>query len=382
MSGDFGFARTQSTGYRLGMIVAVILPHWIGDAVMATPMLRSLAAHVRGRGRIIGVMRPVIADLLAGTPWIDEVVPYDRGRGRQNPAVGFRTVIRRLRESRIDMAVVTPNSLSSATLAFAAAARRRVGHVGHWRRLLLTDVAAPPTDGPVPPPASFMELAVTAGAARGPLDVELATTPEEDQRAERVLADLFSPSATGDRDGPLVILNDNGAHGPARTWGVEKSAALAGRLTERIPGCRVLMHCGPGDRESARAVEARAARPNVRSLADVPELPIGLSKALFRRAALAVSSDSGPRHIAAAFGVPTVALVGPVDPRLGRSDEQRCTELRVDLPCSPCNEPVCPLHHHDCLRLITVEQVADAAVDLWVRFRSARGCPPARGLAG
>jgi heptosyltransferase-2 len=363
------------------MLVAVILPHWIGDAVMATPMLRSLAAHVRGRGRIIGVMRPVIAELLAGTPWVDDIVPYDRGRSRENPAVGFRAVIRRLRESRIDMAVVTPNSLSSAALACASAARRRVGHVGHWRRLLLTDVAPPPAAGPVPPPASFMELAVTAGAARGPLDVELATTPEEERLAEQVLADLFPPQPGGD-DGPLVILNDNGAHGPARTWGVEKSAALAGQLSERIPGCRVLMHCGPGDRATAREVATRAARPNVRSLADVPGLPIGLSKALFRRAALAVSSDSGPRHIAAAFGVPTVALVGPVDPRFGRSDERRCTELRVDLPCSPCNEPVCPLHHHDCLRLITVGQVAEAAVDLWVRFRSERGWPPARGLAG
>jgi heptosyltransferase-2 len=363
------------------MLVAVILPHWIGDAVMATPMLRSLAAHIRGRGRIIGVMRPVIADLLAGTPWVDEVVPYDRGRARQDPTVGYRGVLRRLRESRVDMAVISPNSFSSAALAFAAAARRRVGHVGHWRRLLLTDVAAAPSDGPLPPPASFMELAVAAGADRGPLDVELATTPDEERLAERVLADLFGPTVAG--DGPLVILNDNGAHGPARTWGIDKSAALARWLAERIAGCRVLMHCGPADRESAREVAARANLPTVRSLADVPDLPIGLSKALFRRAALAVSSDSGPRHIAAAFGVPTVALVGPVDPRFGRSDERRCTELRADLPCSPCNQPACPLHHHDCMRLLTVDQVGQAALVLWERFRGEHGWPAAaRGLAG
>jgi len=367
------------------MLVAVILPHWIGDAVMATPMLRSLAAHVRGRGRILGVMRPVIAELLAGTPWVDEVVPYDRARTRQDPSVGYRGVIRRLRQSGVDMAVIAPNSFSSAALTLAAGARRRVGHVGHWRRLLLTDVAVAPSDGPLPPPASFMELAVAAGADRGSLDVELATTRDEERLAGRVLGELFGPAPVGgDRDCPLVILNDNGAHGPARTWGIDKSAALARWLTDRIPECRVLMHCGPGDRDSAREVAARAALPTVRSLADVPDLPIGLSKALFQKAALAVSSDSGPRHIAAAFGVPTVALVGPVDPRFGRSDEVRCTELRIDLPCSPCNEPVCPLHHHDCMRLLTVEQVGRAALDLWERFRGERHrAPPAeRGLAG
>jgi len=367
------------------MIVAVILPHWIGDAVMATPMLRSLAAHVRGRGRIIGVMRPVIAELLAGTPWVDEVVPYDRARARHDPTVGYRGVIRRLRESGVDMAVIAPNSFSSAALAFAAGARRRVGHVGHWRRLLLTDVAAASADGPLPPPASFMELAVAAGADRGSLDVELATTASEEQRAAQVVGELFGPlAASANPDGPLVILNDNGAHGPARTWGIDKSAGLARWLTERIPGCRVLVHCGPGDRASAREVADRAALPTVRSLADVPDLPIGLSKALFRRAALAVSSDSGPRHIAAAFEVPTVALVGPVDARFGRSDAVRCTELRVDLPCSPCNEPVCPLKHHDCMRLLTVEEVGRTALDVWERFRGGRGwsSPAARGLAG
>jgi heptosyltransferase II len=77
-----------------------------------------------------------------------------------------------------------------------------------------------------------------------------------------------------------------------------------------------------------------------------------------------VSSDSGPRHIAAAFRVPSVALVGPIDPRLGRSDPERCVEIRRELACSPCGKKECPLVHHDCLRLVTVEEVGQAAVNL------------------
>ena len=66
--------------YRVGMHIAVIMPRWVGDAVMATPALRSLRAQVGSSARITGVMRPVIADLLAGSPWFDAVIPYDRHR--------------------------------------------------------------------------------------------------------------------------------------------------------------------------------------------------------------------------------------------------------------------------------------------------------------
>ena len=65
--------------------------------------------------------------------------------------------------------------------------------------------------------------------------------------------------------------------------------------------------------------------------------------------------------------MPTVALVGPVDPRLGRSDPTRCAEIRLDLACSPCGKQECPLVHHDCLRLISVEQVGRTALDLLAR---------------
>jgi heptosyltransferase-2 len=123
------------------------------------------------------------------------------------------------------------------------------------------------------------------------------------------------------------------------------------------------VHCGPGDREQAREIVARAGHEAVRGLGDVAELPLGLSKAVYRRAALAITSDSGPRHIAAAFGVPTVALIGPTDPLSGRSAPGLCREIRLDLPCAPCAAAVCPLGHNDCMRLIGVEQVGAAALD-------------------
>jgi len=348
------------------MHLAVIMPRWVGDAVMATPALRALRNRFGPAARITGVMRPVIADLLAGTAWLDDVILYDRHR--RDPGMSFAAAAKALRSARPEVAVILPNSLSSAAVAWRGRARRRVGTAGHWRRWLLTDAVPPPRDdrGRVtiqPPPQAFMDVVAAAAAARGPLAVELVATPDELASGDAVLAGLF-----GGRDGPLVILNDNSSNGTARAWGGEKLAALARWLAERLPDPRVLVHCGPADREQAREVVVRAAHPAVAGLQDVPDLPLGLSKAVFARASLAVSSDSGPRHIAAAFGVPTVALVGPIDPRLGRSDPDRCVEIRRDLACSPCGKKECPLVHHDCLRLVTVEEVGEAALDLLARF--------------
>ncbi|MCE9629202.1 MAG: glycosyltransferase family 9 protein [Planctomycetia bacterium] len=340
------------------MHIAVILPRWVGDAVMATPLLRTLKSHFGTSARITGVMRPIVADLLDGTDWIDDHVFYDR-HGK-NPAHGFRAAARGLRRDRPDIALVLPNSLSSAALAFAGGGRRRVGNVGRSRRWLLTDAIPPRREEPiVPPPVSFMRLAEAIGVTPGSLDVELASGDTDRAAADALLAALFPG-----RSGPLVVLNDNSSNGTSRAWGVDNHAALGRWIADRVPGVRILVHCGPADRKEARGVVHRAGIPAVRGLGDVDDLPLSLSKAVYSRAAVAVSSDSGPRHIAAGFRVPTVALLGPTDPRVGRSDAARCVEIRRDLPCSPCDRGACPLVHHDCMRLITVEEVGRATLGL------------------
>ena len=339
------------------MHIAVILPRWVGDAVMATPLLRAVKQHFGSRARITGVMRPVLADLLAGTGWIDDHIFYDRHGRREEH--GFRAAARHLRRDRVDIALVLPNSLSSAGLAFAGRARRRVGHVGHYRRLVLTEVVRPEREAAiVPPPIAFMRIASAIGVPAGSLDVELRVSPHELERGDAVLARLFSS-----RTGPLVVLNDNSSNGTARAWGVANQAALGRGIADRVPDVRVLVHCGPADRSQACEIVRLADTPAVRGLGDIEELPLGLSKAVYARAAAAVSSDSGPRHIAAGFKVPTVALLGPTDPRLGRSDPRGCVELRRDLACSPCDRGECPLLHHDCMRMLTVEEVGTAALE-------------------
>lgn len=356
------------------MHIVVILPRWVGDLVMSTPMLRAVRDHFGGSARITGVAKPMFAGLLEGTGWLDRMVFYDRHS--RDPSRRFRAVARQLRADRADIALIVPNSLSSAALAWAAGARRRVGYARHGRRWLLTDPLFAPRGSskkgglagwfrvePASPAGHAMDLAVRLGVPRQPLTLELATTPADESSADEVLNRLF-PSWSAGADGPLIVFNDNGAFGPSKSWGIDRFAALARLTIDRLSGARVLVHCGPGDRDEARALERAAGRPSVRSLADEPELPFGLSKALMRRAQMLVTSDSGPRHIAAAFGTPTIVLHGPMDPRLSRSDQRHLVEMRLDLPCSPCGRRICPLGHHDCMRLLTVDDVGSTMMRL------------------
>lgn len=355
------------------MHIVVILPRWVGDLVMSTPMLRAVRDHFGRSARITGVAKPMFAELLEGTPWLDRLVFYDRHS--RDPSRQFRAAARQLRADPADVALIVPNSLSSAALAWAGGAKRRVGFARHGRRWLLTDPlkAARATSKkggmaswfrvePASPAGHAMDLAVRIGVPRQPLALELATTPADEALADDVLNRLF-PRSSGFA-GPLVVFNDNGAYGPSKAWGAERFAALAKLAIDRLPGARVLVHCGPGDRDEARAIVRQADHPAVQSLADEPALPFGLSKAVLRRARVLVTSDSGPRHIAAAFATPTIVLHGPMDPRLSRSDQRHLVEMRLDLPCSPCGRRVCPLEHHDCMRLLTVDDVGSRMFDL------------------
>jgi heptosyltransferase-2 len=106
----------------------------------------------------------------------------------------------------------------------------------------------------------------------------------------------------------------------------------------------------------ARAIVDRAAHPRVFSMADQP-IDIGTAKACIRRARLMVSTDSGPRHVAAAFGKPVITLYGPMPPVFGENPTVLAIDLRLDMSCIGCQNRICPLGHHKCMRDLTPEMV-------------------------
>ncbi len=341
------------------MRLGVFLPNWVGDVVMATPTLRALRRLAGNEGQLVGVMRPYVAEVLAGTTWLDEQVIYDKSANRFG--LPTRAVYRELQSARLDRVVLLTNSMRTAWMAWRSGARERIGFRNEGRSLLLTKrIRQPlaPGGGPIPTVDGYLQLAAAAGCAPEPARLELATTADDERAADAVWQRLGLPR--GDR---VVILNSGGAYGAAKLWPAEYFAELARRI---VSGGEfsVLVNCGPAEREIARAIAEATNNSRVATLADFEQLPVGLTKACIRRSRLLVTTDSGPRYFGVAFGRPVVTLFGPTDPRRTRLPYERETSMSLSLDCQPCMERTCPLGHHRCMRELTVEMVHNAVNEL------------------
>jgi heptosyltransferase-2 len=335
--------------------LGVFLPNWIGDVVMATPALRALRKYVGRHGRLVGIMRPYVAEVLAGTTWLDEQILCDKPRSRFRLAEP--QVYRELRAAKLDRVLLLTGSYRTAWIAWRSGAPQRIGHVGDARAWLLTTRLVPPRaasgEPPIPTIQNYLSLAEAVGCPREAGRLELATTEADEHAADAAWRHLGLPHGND-----VVILNSGGAYGAAKHWPVEHFADLARRIVSRRgERLTVLVNCGPAEREIARQIEARAADPRVVSLARIDQLPIGLTKACIRRARMLVTTDSGPRFLAIAFGKPVVTLFGPTDPAATATGYEQESSLSLSLDCQPCIARTCPLVHHRCMRDLPVERV-------------------------
>ncbi len=340
------------------MKIAVFCPNWVGDAVMATPALRALR-HTYRNAWIIGVMRPVIADVLEGLPYFDARVLW-----QPKSAVAHCRTLRAwrvLRSMKPDIALLLTNSCRSALLAAAAGIRRRIGYARDGRSWLLTErLYAPRQHGrwvPIPQVEYYLRLTDRLGCRRHGLRLELRTTARDEADADEVWRRERLAGC-----GKVIVFNPGSAFGPAKRWPERYFAELA-RLFVKRHGARVLVLCGPNEQQLAQAIVRGAAHPAVRSLAGYTPR-IGLSKACVRRASLMITTDSGPRHFAAAFDVPVVTLFGPTHIQWTETFYEKALHLQRDVPCGPCQLRVCPLDHR-CMTELEPEAVFKLASRFW-----------------
>ena len=351
------------------MNVAVFLPGWIGDAVMATPALRALRNQFR-TDRIVGVAKSYVAGILDGGDWFDELLIDGGGSGPRHLA----SISWRLRQRYIDVAVLFPNSFRSALVARLGGCKRRIGYARYARSFLLTDALIPIRDEhgrliPSPVLDAYNLLAERAGCPTPARRLELFTTAADESAAQRVWESAGLTNCS-----EVVCLNPGAAFGAAKFWPSEHFAALARNLARRR-GCGVHVLCGPAERGISRDIACLARHPAVHSLADHtapatdgPPLSLGLSKALVRRCDLLVTTDSGPRHFAAAFGRPVVTLFGPTHIAWTETYYPLALHVQKEVDCGPCQQRVCPLGHHRCMRELVPAEVMEAVQ----RLRPAR----------
>ena len=323
---------------------------------MATPALRALREHFVG-AEVVGILRPYVADVLAGTTLLDRVLIHDpKGKSPFHRGFGFGWTLRR---ERFDIAVLFPNSLRSGFWAWASGAKRTLGYARNGRSILLTDpISAPSQAIPHPVLDENLQLVAQLGCRTLSRKMELATLPRDEQQ----IADFWKRHSAADSS-DYVVLNTGGAFGAAKDWPTEYFTELARRLAVDL-GRTVLIVCGPSERSTAQRIVADVAHPRVISLAN-EALSIGLTKAAIRHANLLVTTDSGPRHFAAAFDVPTLTLFGPTHIAWSETFHPQAVHLQLPVDCGPCQERVCPLKHHRCMRDLTVDDVFAEIVRRW-----------------
>jgi heptosyltransferase-2 len=324
--------------------ILALIPNWVGDVAMCTPALRAL--HNRfPEARFTVAGRSAGCDLLEGLPWIT-----DFWRLPARPGVsGIISHGWRLKPQATDLAVIFPHSFRSALIALIAGARWRVGYDRDARPMLLTHRLAPNRVNGVIQPIymvdEYMKLAEAVGAQDDGLGLELKASPQALSEVDAVL---------GSDGGPLIGFAPGAAFGPSKMWPTERFAQVADAATEKY-NARCVLFCGPGEEETkARILAVSKLAKFIDYAADKPS--IDRLKAGISRMSLLVCNDSGPRHIAIAFGVPVVCIMGPTKPEYTNSPYERGKVLRVDVPCGPCQKPVCTTDHA-CMTRITPECV-------------------------
>jgi heptosyltransferase II len=224
---------------------------------------------------------------------------------------------------------------------------------------------------PEPMVETYLEVARVLGCGEESPRLELTTVEADERSADGVFERLglsncsrtsWGGSATATPTSRVIALNSSGAYGGSKLWPVEYFGELARRIVAEL-GCDVLVMCGPKERDIAREVVRLSGGNRVFSMADQP-MDLGTAKACIRRCRLMVSTDSGPRHVAAALGLPVVTMFGPMLPVWSENPTQRAINLVLDLDCIGCHKRVCPLGHHRCMRDMTVDRVFAAVKEL------------------
>ncbi len=336
--------------------ILVRAPNWVGDMVMATPALRALNLRFPdARIEILG--RAYVKPVIDGSPRVaafHAIEPGDDGG-----LAGTRRTGRSLRGRHFDLAVLLANSLTAALQCFFARIPRRLGYAGQGRRLFLTTALRQPGGGrlrePVPMTRFYLDLLRRLGCAGEDESYEIFVTDAEREEAERVLRSLGV--AGGER---IVALCPGARYGASKLWPADRFAAAGSALAARL-GRRVLVLAGPGEEGLVRDIVALMGKEAI----DGSTSPAGLGalKAILGGIDLLVTTDSGPRHVAAALGRPVVVVMGPTHPGWTATNLARTRVVRVDVPCGPCHLRTCPTDHA-CMTRIEPSRVVAEALDL------------------
>lgn len=316
----------------------VIAPNWIGDAVMAQPLLRLLKQQHPERP--IDVLAPAwVAPVLRAMQEVDTVLstPFKHGALQLRERWRFA---RELKKRGYAAAYVLPNTLKFALIPWLAGIAKRVGYKGESRYGLINVMHY---DDPAHPRAmvAFYAALAMPPSAQAPAGLPRPALAVASGQITAVLNKLGLR-----QDQPLLIFAPGAEFGNAKRWPTTHFAALADTVLADNPEVQIVL-LGSGKDQSV-CEEIGALSRQTRNLAGKTSLDEAV--ALIAQASAVVSNDSGLLHVASALNRPVIAIYGPTDPDHAPPFSDVARSLSLRLACAPCKQRECPLGHHDCMQ--------------------------------
>jgi heptosyltransferase-2 len=328
------------------MTTLVIAPNWIGDCLMAQPLLTLL----KQQGQHITVLAPPwAAPIFRLMPEVDEVI--EAALAHRKLQWRARWQLAKMLRGKFERAYVLPNSLKSALLPWLARIPQRIGYLGEQRYLLLNQIHRK-TRGKerAPMVPHYAALALSPGASLPALANPALQIAPENIRQTRQHFQL-------EQAAPLIGFCPGAEYGPAKRWPVRYFAELARLVIQHHPEAQIVLLGSGKDKNVAEDIcnKANLSYRHLNNLCGATRLDQAC--ALLAACDAVVSNDSGLMHVSAALDRPLVAVFGSSDPR---HTPPHSTQARVEwlhLECSPCFQRECPLGHLRCLTALTPERI-------------------------
>jgi heptosyltransferase II len=336
--------------------ILVMRYRFIGDTILTVPFLRNLR-RIFPQAQIDVLVGPQSGKVLTGCPYVDELIEFDTTRfhkydsgegGKKN----FWSYAKLLRKRQYDTVFVLKRSLSSAFLALLTGAKKRIGYSANGRDFLLTDKA--PFNTHIHEVESTLDVLRCAHLPVEDNYLEAWISPEETAELFKLAPELATIKKP-------VLLHAAAAH-PDKVYPLQFWVQIARTLSKS--DFTPVFSGAPLDADLYKELERNS---GVRCLNLAGKLSLRQSMALYKQMKLAICVDSGPAHLSAAVGTPTIAIFGPTDPVRWRPfGEQHVALFDQELTCRPCNyNKTCV--DRPCLTQFDPGRVIETAMEVYAR---------------
>jgi heptosyltransferase II len=324
--------------------IIIRLPNWVGDFVMATPILTDIREKYPD-AHITALCKSPLEELLLDDEDVSEVIAFVKSKRKFLDLSQYQSLINKLKNNQYDLGIILPNSFSSAYVFWKSKIRKRIGFIADRRKIFLNV------------PVKFSKdrhnkhLVFTYKELLWPLTIKSDSVPrlyikEDTQFIDKIFLENNIPA-----NSKIIGINPGAAYGTAKCWIPERFQKIAEKLLKDHN--TFVFFFGDMSMQTLNNHICENLGPRAINLAGKTSLKQLCM--LLQKCKLFLTNDSGPMHLASALNVPLIAIFGSTDENV-TGPFNNGVVIHKKLSCSPCFKKKCP-YNFECMKLISVDEV-------------------------